>query len=220
MEPIGARVPHFLPGQNTALGDLLKNEPWVPEAAVRGGVAVYPEYKAALADPAAARTLRVPSSKSAVAVEKSIADQSPKDGQVHVLPVQGNVFMLVADGVDLTASVGGEGVLVNTGAAMSDKDARGARPVGQRHGDTADGQLLRRRQLPRPRGMVSPYINAVTASPGSPKPLRFIMNTSANAEHVGGNESCRRPDSSRARPPLAPPSPPRAEGVDRRARTC
>ena len=65
----------------------------------------------------------MPSSKSAVAVEKSIADQSPEDGQVHVLPVQGNVFMLVADGVNVAASVGPEGVLlVNTGAAaMTDK---------------------------------------------------------------------------------------------------
>ncbi len=72
-------VPHFLPGQNTALGDLLKNEPWVPEAAVRGGVAtLYPEYRAALADPAAARTLRVPSSKSAVAVEKASPTRAPR----------------------------------------------------------------------------------------------------------------------------------------------
>ena len=165
-------VPHFLPGQNTALGDLLKNEPWVPEAAVRGGVAtLYPEYKAALADPAAARTLRVPSSKSAVAVEKSIADQSPKDGQVHVLPVQGNVFMLVADGVNLTASVGGEGVLlVNTGAAaMSDKVLAA---LGQLANATVAPPSVNTCvgvNCPGTWGWSSPYINSVTSSPGSPQ---------------------------------------------------
>src|SRR5688572_9631676 len=184
-------VPHFLPGQNTALGDLLKNEPWVPEAAVRGGVAtLYPEYKAALADPAAARTLRVPSSKSAVAVEKSIADQSPKDGQVHVLPVQGNVFMLVADGVNLTASVGGEGVLlVNTGAAaMSDKVLAALGQLANATVAPPSANSCVGVNCPGMWGWSSPYINSVTSSPGSPKPLRFIMNTSADADHVGGNE--------------------------------
>ena len=35
-----------------------------------------------------------------------------------MLPVQGNVYMLVADGINVTASVGPDGVLlVNTGAA-------------------------------------------------------------------------------------------------------
>ena len=51
--------------------------------------------------------------------EKRIAAQSPRDGQVHVLPVQGNVYMLVADGINITASIGPDGVtLVNTGSAQ------------------------------------------------------------------------------------------------------
>jgi len=184
-------VPHFLPGQNPGLTEWLKNEPWIPESAARGGVTtLYPEYKAALADPAAARTLRVPSSRSAVGVEKSIADQSPRDGQVHVLPVQGNVFMLVADGVNITASVGAEGVLlVNTGAAtMSDKVLAA---LGQLANATvtppaANGCVGV--NCPGTWGWSSPYINIVTSSPGSPKPLRYIVNTSADAEHIGGNE--------------------------------
>jgi len=62
-------------------------------------------------------------SRPAVSAEKLIAAQSPRDGEVHVLPVQGNVYMLVADGTNITASVGPDGVtLVNTGAAqMSEK---------------------------------------------------------------------------------------------------
>src|SRR5688500_9356699 len=118
-------VPHFLPGQNTALTEWLKAEDWVPEAPTRGGVkTLYPEYSGALRNPASANALVVPASKSSIAADKRIAEQSPRDGQVHVLPVQGNIYMLIADGINLTVSLGPQGVmLVNTGAAaMTDKE--------------------------------------------------------------------------------------------------
>jgi hypothetical protein len=116
-------VPHFLPGQNTALGEWLKKDDWVPAAAARGGVkTLYPEYRSILNGSASVSSLSVPSSRSANSVEKRIADQSPRDGEVHVLPVQGNIYMLIADGTNITVSVGAEGLLlVNTGSAqMSD----------------------------------------------------------------------------------------------------
>ena len=49
--------------------------------------------------------------------------QMPSDGEVHVLPVQGNVYMLVGAGGNIAVQIGDEGVLVvDTGlAAMSDK---------------------------------------------------------------------------------------------------
>jgi cyclase len=49
--------------------------------------------------------------------------QSPSDGEVHVLPVQGNVYMLVGTGANIAVQIGDEGVLVvDTGiASMSDK---------------------------------------------------------------------------------------------------
>jgi glyoxylase-like metal-dependent hydrolase (beta-lactamase superfamily II) len=184
-------VPHFLPGQNSALGEWLKREPSVPEAAARGGVkTIYPEYRGAMGSAPAVAALRVPSSRSTVVVPERIAAQSPRDGQVHVLPVQGNVFMLVADGVNLTASVGPEGVLlVNTGAlSMTDKVVAAlgqlasdvvARPVANAcAGATCAGTW----------GWASPYVNSVTSAPRAPRPLRFIVNTSADAEHIGGNE--------------------------------
>jgi glyoxylase-like metal-dependent hydrolase (beta-lactamase superfamily II) len=37
-------------------------------------------------------------------------------------------------------------------------------------------------------GWSSPYMNAVISSPIPPRPLRYILNTSAAPEHVGGNE--------------------------------
>src|SRR6187401_1382394 len=117
-------VPHFLPGQNSGIGEFLKTENWIPLEAARGGVkTIYPEYRAVLAGTATLASITVPVSRTANDVAKRIADQSPRDGLVHVLPVQGNIFMLVADGVNLTASIGSEGtLLVDTGAAtMSDK---------------------------------------------------------------------------------------------------
>jgi cyclase len=51
------------------------------------------------------------------------AAQMPSDGEVHVVPVQGNVYMLVGAGGNIAVQIGDEGVLVvDTGlAAMSDK---------------------------------------------------------------------------------------------------
>ncbi len=50
-------------------------------------------------------------------------NQNPANGEIHVLPVQGQIYMLVGDGGNVTVQVGKEGVLlVDTGlAAMSDK---------------------------------------------------------------------------------------------------
>ena len=49
--------------------------------------------------------------------------QMPNDGEIHVLPVQGNVYMLVGAGGNIAVQIGDEGVLVvDTGvAAMGDK---------------------------------------------------------------------------------------------------
>ena len=184
-------VPHFLPGENTALTEWLKAEDWIPEAATRGGVeTLYPEYRSAFDSSVSAAALTVPSSKSAVALDSRIAGQSPNDGAVHVLPVQGNVFMLVADGVNVTASVGPEGVaLVNTGTeAMSDKVVAAVRQIAAAVVSPPATNSCFGITCPGTWGWSSPYINAVISSPASPKPLRYIINTSAAPEHIGGNE--------------------------------
>src|SRR6266496_1414287 len=41
------------------------------------------------------------------------------DSQVHILPVQGNIYMMVAGGVNLTMSIGKDGIFaVDTGPAQ------------------------------------------------------------------------------------------------------
>jgi cyclase len=184
-------VPHFLPGQNTALTEWLKAEDWVPEAPTRGGVkTIYPEYAAAMRNPAAAAALTVPASKSSIAVATRIAEQSPKDGQVHILPVQGNVFMLIADGTNLTVSIGQQGVmLVNTGAAaMTDKVLAAISQLATSVSAQPMPNTCAGANCPNAWGWASPYINAVIASPAPARALRYIINTSAAPEHLAGNE--------------------------------
>jgi glyoxylase-like metal-dependent hydrolase (beta-lactamase superfamily II) len=188
-------VPHFLPGQNTALTEWLKQDDWVPVEPTRGGVTtLYPEYRGVLGKPGGAAALKVPASRSAVSIQDRIAAQSPRDGQVHVLPVQGNVFMLVVDGNNVAVSVGADGaVVVNTGSAqMSEKllaavNQLAAQAVAAPVRNTCFGAACAGTW-----GWASPYMNAVIGSPAPARPVRYVINTSAASDHVGGNERIAR----------------------------
>ena len=75
------------------------------------------------------------------------------DATVHVQPVQGNIYMLVGAGANITVQVGETGVLlVDDGlATMSDQVLAAVRTL-------------------------------------SDKPIRFIIDTTDDPDHVGGNE--------------------------------
>ena len=108
-----------------------------------------------------------------------------------MLPVQGNVYMLVADGVNLTASVGAEGVLlVNTGAAaMTDKVLAALDAAGQRHGDAADAQhAAPAPTVPAPGAGPARTSTRVISSPAPPQAAALHHQHQRRAEHVGGNE--------------------------------
>jgi glyoxylase-like metal-dependent hydrolase (beta-lactamase superfamily II) len=184
-------VPHFLPGQNDARSEWLKTEDWYPREAALGGVkTLYPEYRQTLDGASSLAALTVPSSRPGFSVEKRIAEQSPRDGEVHVLPVQGNIYMLVADGTNITVSVGQEGLLVvNTGSAqMSDKVLAAINQLANASVTPPTTNTCAGVNCPGAWGWSSPYINSVISSPAPAKPVRYIINTSAAADHVGGNE--------------------------------
>ena len=76
---------------------------------------------------------------------------------VEVLPVQGNVYMLVADGGNVTLQVGRNGVLL----------------VDTPPPHMTDKVLAAIRKL-------------------SDQPIRYVINTSVDADHAGGNEGIAR----------------------------
>ncbi|MGA2880660.1 MAG: MBL fold metallo-hydrolase [Bryobacteraceae bacterium] len=116
--PKGA-VPNYLPGQNKFLYEYADKH-HLPHAAVMGGAStMYPEYRKVL------ETAKIESAP-AVQVAASPAprgQRSPENTELHILPVQGNVYMLVGAGGNITVQVGSMGVLlVDTGLSQfSDK---------------------------------------------------------------------------------------------------
>jgi cyclase len=73
---------------------------------------------------------------------------------IHTLHVQGNVYMMVGAGGNITVQIGDDGVLLV---------------------DTGNGQSA------------SDVVKAVRAL--TDKPIRYIINTSADPDHVGGNDA-------------------------------
>jgi cyclase len=131
----------------------------------------------------------VPATKSWVSIDKQRSSQSPKDGEVHVMPVQGNIYMLVADGTNITLSVGRDGVVVvNSGAAaMSDKILAAINNLSRTVAAATGPNNCMGPNCPGAWGWSSPYINSVIASPAPAKPIRYLINTSAAPEHISGN---------------------------------
>jgi hypothetical protein len=126
-----------------------------------------------------------------VPLAKAITDQAPRDGEVHLLPVQGNDLHVDGGrreprrvGRTRRHAAGERGP-----AAMTDKVQAALGAAGD------DGH--RRRRFPNrcsgancpglQWGWASPYINTVISSPLPPRPLRYIIDTNDAADHVGGN---------------------------------
>ena len=82
-----------------------------------------PEYLATLATATEADAL--PRLRPAAGPSRAsvVPDPDPRDGEIHVWPVQGNVYMLVGDGGNIAVQIGDQGVLVvDTGAGrLTDK---------------------------------------------------------------------------------------------------
>ena len=121
--------------------------------------------------------------------------QQPR-AELHVMPIRGNVSMIVGSGSNITVSAGVDGMLlVDTGAA-ADADAMLAKvnEVGLAAAGAAarmtncvgpscypagsSGPLL-------PFGWMGPAYNAIIASPRAPKPIRWIIQTTADPQHTG-----------------------------------
>ena len=162
-------VPHHLPGSPQALLKLTEfaDKYGLPRAAARGGAATtYPEYQQTMRAGVPVRSAPVPPRPIDTTARSGGSDPAP--GELHVLHVQGKVYMLVGAGGNITVQAGDEGVLVvDTGmAARADEVLAAIRRISDKpirivinthvHADhTGGNELIAKpagRSAPMPRG--------------------------------------------------------------------
>ncbi len=129
---------------------------------------------------------RVAALAAATLIFAATAGVVAQQTDLHVLPLRGNVYLLVGAGANITLSVGREGVLlVDAGtAAAADKVV------------AAVAQLARQISGPtvaKPcaglgcSGNEFASLLATIASPAPPKPIQYIVDTNDDTDHTGGN---------------------------------
>lgn len=118
--PKGA-VPNYLPGQNPFIDEYAKMYHLPLIGALGGPETMYPEFEKVLENPPPTPTNVFAKDEIEPMPTKNMAQNpNPTDGEVHVLHVQGNVYMLVGAGGNITVQVGDMGVLmVDTGLAQT-----------------------------------------------------------------------------------------------------
>jgi len=121
------QVPNYLFGQNPYLREYADSHKVPMLAALGGAETMYPQFVAKL------KSIDATAAESEVKTElfpiqgaprvSRAVDPNPHDGNIHVLPVQGNVYMLVGDGGNIAVQSGVQGAfVVDTGAGkLTDK---------------------------------------------------------------------------------------------------
>ena len=105
---------------------------------------------------------------------------------IHILPLRGNVYLLVGAGANITLSVGKEGVLlVDAGTAQAADKVIAA--VAQLSKDVNAPSVAKPCAGLGCSGNEFAALLGTIASPAPPKPIQYVINTAADADHTGGN---------------------------------
>jgi glyoxylase-like metal-dependent hydrolase (beta-lactamase superfamily II) len=109
--------------------------------------------------------------------------------ELRVLPVRGNVFMIVGGGSNIVASVGRDGVLlVDTGSAA--KSSQVLSTVEELSRRVTAGGMPQKSCVGLIQGCSwwqgSTFLGT-TVAPPAPRPIAGIVNTSFDPDHMGGN---------------------------------
>jgi glyoxylase-like metal-dependent hydrolase (beta-lactamase superfamily II) len=123
------------------------------------------------------------------AARADVRAQAPLAGDIRVLPIRGNIYLLSGAGGNIVASVGKDGVLlVDAGSAeMADKLLETVRTLSRTVTASPAPQKSCVGVAQGCQWWGSSELLPTTAGPRTPRPIIGIVNTSDDPDHVGGN---------------------------------
>jgi cyclase len=106
------RVPAYPLGENPFLREYSEKEHVPLLGALGGPETTRPEFVAKLKTATDADALASTRPSKSLGQVSQAKDPNPNDGEIHVWPVQGNVYMLLGDGANMAVQIGPQGAFV------------------------------------------------------------------------------------------------------------